>query len=186
MDYLFVGLGNPGTEYQINRHNVGFLSLDFMQKNLFANENFKNVNKFFSETFTVTTQGKKVIFAKPQTFMNDSGKSVIAINNFYKVQNTVVIHDDLDIEFGAIKLSKGNSEAGHNGLKSISSNIGNANYAKIRIGISRPKYNSKDYVLANFTGSQQKDLEKNIFPAVQNIVIDIIKDGFTKAQNKWN
>jgi PTH1 family peptidyl-tRNA hydrolase len=200
MIYLFVGLGNPGTKYKNTRHNVGFLVLNYFVNNSIFNKNnennelkntilqnslFKNENKFSAEIFSTFYNNQKLIFAKPQTFMNDSGKSIISIKNFYKPQKIIIIHDDLDITFGKIKLSKGNNEAGHNGLKSISSNIGK-NYIKLRIGISRPKYNSKNYVLSNFSEKEFYELKTNVLPMAQNIIIDIIDNGFTKAQNKWN
>jgi PTH1 family peptidyl-tRNA hydrolase len=182
MKYLLVGLGNPGTKYQNTRHNVGFLALNFINENSYNELQFKNENKFNAEILKISNE---LIFAKPQTFMNDSGKSIIALNNFYKIEQVIIIHDDLDIEFGRIKLSKGGSEAGHNGLKSITSTIGN-DYIKVRVGISRPKYNAIDYVLSNFTKAQLTELNKNILPAVNSIVNDIFEIGFTKAQNKWN
>ena len=130
---LIVGLGNPGTRYGSTRHNVGFMAVDFLAG---ADATWKK------EKNSLTARGNNIIYAKPQTFMNLSGAAVQALMTFYKIppQNLIVIHDDLDMEFGKVRTKTGGGAGGHNGIKSIDSAIGN-NYQRIKIGIGRPGQN---------------------------------------------
>jgi len=149
--YLIVGLGNPGDKYRLNRHNIGFMCIDYYLSHR-PYSNIKN-QSFKSTTFKI----KDYIFVKPQTFMNLSGEAVLAIKEYYKIaiENILVIHDDLDLKFGTIKYKNGGSSGGHNGLKSIDKLIGK-DYTRARIGIDRPadKDNVADYVLKDFTKIQ--------------------------------
>ena len=156
---LIVGLGNPGIEYENTRHNAGFLAIDEIAKqNSF-------VWKTSREQRSIITNGiaanKKLILAKPQTFMNLSGSAVSSVMQYYKILPTdvIVIHDDLDIPSGVIKYKFGGGAGGHNGLKSIDQNIGN-NYHRIRIGIGRPegKFPVENYVLSKFTEEEKKNI----------------------------
>jgi len=152
---LIVGLGNPGEKYKLNRHNIGFLICDYILKNL----NSSNVTKSSFEG--ELHKSNDFFILKPQTFMNLSGKSVLAVKRFYKVHKVVVFHDDLDLNFGAVKIKVGGSHGGHNGLKSIDESIG-ADYIRVRIGIGRPihKNDVTNYVLGDFTKEEQDELEK--------------------------
>lgn len=148
---LVVGLGNPGTEYINTRHNVGFMAVDAMAGDGVTWKKEKN-----ALTYTTNIDGRRVIFAKPQTYMNNSGVAVLALMTFYKIplENIVVIHDDMDLKIGAIREKVGGGSAGHNGIKSIDSNVGR-DYRRIRIGIGHPRdfdlpMDAADWVLGRF------------------------------------
>lgn len=154
--FLVVGLGNPDREYQGNRHNVGFMAADECVRR-FSFPAFKTKgNSLLScgEAF-----GEKIIFLKPLTYMNLSGESVLSVACFYKipVENIVVIHDDMDLDVGRIKVKRGGGAGGHNGLKSIDARLG-TNYIRIRIGIGHPadKADVCNFVLSDFS---KKDKE---------------------------
>lgn len=160
---LIVGLGNPGPEYAMTRHNVGFMAVDAL---VGADASWK------SEKNALTARGEldghAVIFVKPQTFMNDSGRAVLALMTFYKLplENLVVIHDDMDLPNGHLRVKTGGGSAGHNGIKSIDAAVGNE-YKRIRIGIGHPRdfespMNPSDWVLGRFTDAQINDIKKTI------------------------
>ena len=177
MDFLIVGLGNPGAEYKNTRHNIGFLSTDFIADKNPINSSFET--KFKSLFTTVNIAGTKIGILKPQTFMNLSGQAVILAKNFYKIpiENIIVIHDDIDIAFAKIKTKTGGSAGGHNGLKSIDSNIGK-DYFRIRIGVDRPedsRFEISDYVLSNFSKTEVAELGL-IFNDVYDIILEYIND----------
>ncbi|MGL9732550.1 MAG: aminoacyl-tRNA hydrolase [Wolbachia sp.] len=149
--YLIIGLGNPGSQCELTYHNIGFIIIDEIYK-------CWNFQPFSKKAEYLITSGiinkSKIILLKPYSFMNNSGISVAEIRNFYKLSldNIIIIHDDADLEFGRIKIKKGGSSAGHNGLKSIDSFIGN-DYWRLRFGIGRPN-DQRDlayYVLSKFT-----------------------------------
>lgn len=153
---LIVGLGNPGMEYMRTRHNVGFMAVEYM-----AGADTMWKNERFAQTCHKNIGGYRVIFAKPQTFMNDSGRSVRAIVDFYKIpiENVFVIHDDMDLKLGDVRTKVGGTSAGHNGIKSIDANIGRE-YTRIRIGIGHPRDSDVpidvvDWVLGRFTPEQR-------------------------------
>jgi PTH1 family peptidyl-tRNA hydrolase len=151
---LIVGLGNIGREYEKTRHNIGFIAIDkILQKHKFSKIDKK---QFKGELF----KSDNYLFLKPSTYMNLSGESVSAVKNFYKIDNNdiIIIHDDLDLKLGALKFKRGGGNAGHNGLKSIDTHIGN-DYHRIRIGIGRPDNRDIviDFVLGKF---RVEELEK--------------------------
>jgi len=160
---LIVGLGNPGNEYKNTRHNVGFMAIDYLAP--------KDANwKKEKNALTVRTEidGVNVILVKPQTFMNNSGDAVGPLMTFYKIplENIIVIHDDMDLKLGNVREKVGGSSAGHNGIKSIDSAIGNE-YRRIRIGIGHPHdfespINPADWVLGNFDAEQLKQIKSVI------------------------
>ncbi|HSX33532.1 MAG TPA: aminoacyl-tRNA hydrolase [Candidatus Saccharimonadales bacterium] len=158
---IIVGLGNPGKEYDGTRHNIGFACLDAFAK---ASEFDPWIDKkdFKCHIASATLGDTRTILVKPMTFMNVSGEAVQAVANFYKVpaERIVVVHDELDIPFGQLRLRKGGSSAGHNGLKSIIQHVGEG-FGRVRIGIG-PKtpepMDSADFVLAPFSKDQQKNL----------------------------
>ena len=152
---LIVGLGNPGGEYKYTRHNVGFMAVDFLAGN---DANWKNEKNAL--VFRTDINGHKVIFVKPQTYMNNSGVAVGALMTFYKVplENIIVIHDDMDVDVGKIREKIGGGSAGHNGIKSIDAHIGR-DYRRIRIGVGHPRdfglpIEPADWVLGKFTDAQ--------------------------------
>lgn len=158
---LIVGLGNPGDEYANTRHNFGFMCVDdFARRNHF--DPWMNKKDFKCELTQVTMGDTRVILCKPQTFMNLSGEAVQAVQHFYKLNNqqTIVVHDELDINFGQIRMRIGGSAAGNNGIKSVTKHIGE-DYGRVRIGIgpkSHPEMDSADFVLEDFNTEQQAEL----------------------------
>ncbi|MEE3712822.1 aminoacyl-tRNA hydrolase [Campylobacter sp. CLAX-7218-21] len=150
---LIAGLGNIGKEYENTRHNVGFMLIDLILKD----GGYSDVSsaKFQGELY----KNGSLLLLKPSTYMNSSGKSLKAVNDFYKPNHIIVIHDDLDIAFGAMRFKNGGSSGGHNGIKSIDSLIGN-NYDRVRIGIGRGDKSVIDYVLGKFDNSEMTQLNK--------------------------
>lgn len=160
---LVVGLGNPGDEYKQTRHNVGFMTVDYM---LGADVSWKKEKN--AQIATAVIDNHKVIFAKPQTFMNNSGVAVRALMDFYKipVENLIVIHDDMDVTVGNCREKIGGGSAGHNGIKSIDLHVGKE-YRRIRIGVGHPRelglnINPADWVLGRFDSNQIKQIEEVI------------------------
>jgi PTH1 family peptidyl-tRNA hydrolase len=150
---LFVGLGNPEKRYEKTRHNIGFRVIDY----ILENSNPINLSKssFFGELYKIG----KDFYLKPTTYMNLSGKSVLAVKNFYKIDNSqiVVIHDDIDLPFSALRFKRGGGNGGHNGLKSIDSLIGK-DYIRVRMGVGKPEHKSQvpNYVLSNFSEDEER------------------------------
>ena len=165
---LIVGLGNPGEKYKYNRHNAGFLALDYLIDKFNAS---KISSKFKGELY----KSEDYLFLKPLTYMNLSGESVLLVKNFYKIENEniIVIHDDIDLKLGALKFKKGGSSGGHNGLKSIDSSIGN-DYWRVRIGIGRPEKKEEviNYVLSDFSENELECIKKT-FENIYRAVLDI-------------
>ena len=160
---LVVGLGNPGAEYAITRHNVGFMAVDAL-----AGADAKWKSEKNALTSTANIDGRRVIFAKPQTFMNLSGNAVLALMTFYKIplENLIVIHDDMDLPVGKLREKIGGGSAGHNGIRSIDANVGNE-YRRIRIGIGHPRdlglpISPADWVLGKFTPIQITEINQVI------------------------
>jgi PTH1 family peptidyl-tRNA hydrolase len=164
---LIVGLGNPGKQYLSNRHNAGFIILDEIRK-YFGFTDFESGKKFEAEISEGSEDGKKIILAKPQTFMNLSGKSVQAMMQFYKIpmEDMTIIHDDLDIALGEYKISTDSSAAGHNGVQSIFDTLGTQKIKRIRIGIEGAE-KKKDrvipgdvFVLQDFSKEEIESVKK--------------------------
>lgn len=160
---LIVGLGNPGAEYVKTRHNVGFMAVDALAGDDATWRSEKN-----ALTTRVDVDGRRVILAKPQTYMNNSGVAVLALMTFYKVplENLIVIHDDMDIAVGSLREKVGGGSAGHNGIKSIDANVGR-DYRRIRIGINHPrdfdlKIDAADWVLGRFADEELKKINSVI------------------------
>ena len=169
---LFSGLGNPGQKFKHNRHNIGFILIDEISNKCEFKKKFKGL-------FGENQIGQiKSYFLKPMTFMNLSGESLLEIKQFFKLRNgnIFIIHDDLDLEIGKVKVKNGGSNAGHNGLESISSKIGN-DYNRLRIGIGHP--GQKDlvdkYVLSNFKSDEYDLILKTITSVKDNIIFNKTK-----------
>jgi PTH1 family peptidyl-tRNA hydrolase len=168
---LIVGLGNPGRQYERTRHNVGFMFIDAFAESV----GVRIWGEHFSGFVVGVVHEKlgKLILLKPQTFMNSSGRAVIACANFFKLSfnDLLVIHDDLDIPVGVAKLKCGGSHGGHNGLRDIHRSIGSDGYRRIRIGIDRPADKSlvKDYVLSNFSESEREEIDVVINKLVMHL-----------------
>lgn len=174
--YLIVGLGNPGTEYRFNRHNVGFLMADILHQ-AYGTSNFQR-NKWQGLMAEGSIDGQKVLFLKPQTYMNLSGPAVSGPANFYKIplDKVIVIHDELDIPPADIRIKKGGSNGGHNGLKSIDAHLGK-DYWRLRIGIGHPgvKDMVSGYVLNNLPQKELPLYDELFFKIKENFGI-LLKD----------
>lgn len=188
--YLVIGLGNPGDKYQDNRHNVGFQFLDSLLSDLENTESFKFEKKFNAEVAKGSIGSDKLLLVKPQTYMNESGTSARQIVSFYKVDtaNVIVVFDDLDLPFGKSRLRQGGGAGGHNGIKSLISHLGSANFNRLKIGIGRPEKTKQDvssWVLGNFSKEENKVLE-NVLSQNKEALEVLIKSGLKEAQNKFN
>tara|TARA_B100000927_G_C16453822_1_gene464966 strand:+ start:714 stop:1325 length:612 start_codon:yes stop_codon:yes gene_type:complete len=166
---LIVGLGNPGKKYQYTRHNIGYMAIENI---ISAQENYKIKNKFNSVIYEAVLDKNRIILVKPETYMNNSGDAVSQIANFYKIdsKDIFVLHDELDIPFGKIRIKSGGGNAGHNGLKSISNKIDNS-YVRVRLGIGHPGKKEKvsGHVMGNFTGSEKDKLNQILNYLTNNI-----------------
>ena len=184
--FLVVGLGNPGRQYQGNRHNVGFRIVDQLAARAGASS---PRDKYGAELFEIALGGERVLLCKPMEFMNVSGQAVRQVAGFHKIPaaRTIVVHDELDVPFGRLKLGTGGGPGGHNGVRSIIADLGTPDFIRVRVGIDRPPPNWKgaDYVLANFTGAEQKELPALIDLAA-DAVADIVERGLPAAMNKFN
>ncbi len=178
---LIVGLGNPGKEYENTRHNVGFMAID----NYLCNVIYKE--KMSSMYYEKIIDNEKVIFIKPLTFMNESGIAVRKYIDYYKINidDILVIYDDMDYQVGKYKIKMSGSSAGHNGIKSIISNLGTSDFKRIRIGISKPKDDIIDYVLGKFNLPELEEVNK-VLNIVNNIIDDFFKMDFEKLMSKYN
>ena len=182
--FLIVGLGNPGAEYAGTRHNVGFLAADYLYEK-FGFSPFRA--KFDGLIAEGKIAGEKVFLLKPQTYMNLSGNSVVKVANFYKIlpENIVVIHDDMDLQPGQLKVKTGGGAGGHNGLKSIDAAI-SPNYHRIRIGVGHPAGKGEavvSHVLSRFSKADAEQIEQNIALIADTIDV-LLKDGMAVYSNK--
>lgn len=182
---LIVGLGNPGKEYEKTRHNIGFMVLDnYTSKN--GLEFTKN--KFDGKYCEKLINGEKIIFLKPQKYMNLSGEVVNDYVKFYKIkiEDILIISDDLDLPVGKIKLKEKGSCGGHNGLRNIELNLGTNQYKRLKIGISNNKLiDTKNYVLGKFLQNELNLLDE-IIKNTENIIDDYLVLNFDKLMNKYN
>jgi PTH1 family peptidyl-tRNA hydrolase len=189
---IIVGLGNPGKKFEKTRHNLGFMVLDrFARKNKFPK--FKMKKEFLAEISEKKIGKEKIILAKPQTFMNSSGNSVKLLTRTFNLEpkNLFVIHDDLDIPFGKIKISFGRGSAGHKGVQSIIDGLKTKNFFRFRIGI-KPKQNYitlyssiENFVLGKFDKNERKILEEIIEMTCRAIEM-AIKEGVERAMSEFN
>ena len=184
--FLLIGLGNPGREYRDNRHNTGFMLIDRIAVRLNAH-GIKLQSKAI--VTSVLYEDKKLILAKPQTYMNLSGHSVQGLANFYKLplDNLLVAHDDLDLPFGTIRMRPGGGPGGQKGVASAIEQLGTKDFVRLRIGISRPpgRMDPADYVLQDFSRDEMKNLS-DILDHVADAVLVFVKDGLDTAMNKFN
>jgi len=183
---LIVGLGNPGIKYKRTRHNIGFRVLDeFQRENNFPD--FKFFKKFNALIFEGNIGRKKVILAKPQTFMNNSGQAVKNLTIHYSLPfiNLIVVHDDIDLPLGKIRISKSRGSAGHKGIESIIKELRSKNFVRIRIGIRNQELRIKNiekFVLQKFTEEEEKIIKKIIKESCSALKI-ILSEGLEKAQS---
>jgi peptidyl-tRNA hydrolase, PTH1 family len=181
---LVVGLGNPGPNYAQTRHNLGFMVADVLAARL--GSKFKAHKRSGAEVVTGRLGGHAVVLAKPRSFMNESGRQVAPLAKFYSVPpaDIVVIHDDLDIEFGRIRLKLGGGEGGHNGLRSVAVTLGTKDFQRIRIGIGRPpgRKDPAAFVLENFTATERPEVAAICGQAADAAEL-LVELGLESAQN---
>ena len=182
---VVIGLGNPGKKYEKTRHNIGFIAIDTFRKKMNISDERE---KFQALVCEKNIDGEKVIFLKPQTFMNLSGNSVIEIINFYKLdpkKDIIVIYDDMDLSFGDIRIREKGSSGGHNGIKSIISHIGEE-FIRIKCGIGAKEKDAVEHVLGEFNQTEQKDLEE-ILEKIYNCVIEMLSvQNLDRIMQKYN
>jgi PTH1 family peptidyl-tRNA hydrolase len=184
--WLVVGLGNPGPTYAGNRHNVGFHVLEVLAGRMGGR--FK-AHKGRADVVEGRLDARPAVLAKPKSFMNLSGGPAAAMRDFYKipVERIIVVHDELDIPFGTLRLKQGGGDNGHNGLRSITQALGSKDYLRVRVGIGRPpgRMDPADFVLRDFAATERKELPLLLELAADAVEI-IVGNGLVAAQNRFN
>lgn len=184
--FLIIGLGNPGREYKDTRHNIGFMLVDRLAVRLNAQKIKLQAKAIVTDTLY---QERKLILAKPQTYMNLSGQSVQGLLRFYKIpiENLIVAHDDLDIPFGTLRIRPGGGPGGQRGMASTIEQLGTKDFPRLRLGIGRPpgRMDPKDYVLQEFSREDQKLLPE-ILDRAADAALTFVVEGLNKAMNKYN
>lgn len=190
--WLVVGLGNPGPKYAGNRHNVGAMALDALAADLGTRFSSHRSRAEVSEVRLPPLGGRpgpRAVLAKPSSYMNESGGPVSGLVKFFKIPpaTVLVVHDELDLPFGEVRLKRGGGEAGHNGLRSISQSLGTKEYCRVRVGVGRPpgRQDPADYVLKDFPGSQREEVALLVGDAV-DAVLGVLRDGWERAQGVVN
>ncbi|MBE7035116.1 MAG: aminoacyl-tRNA hydrolase [Ruminococcaceae bacterium] len=184
--FVIVGIGNPGRQYENTKHNIGFISLDFLS----ASWNIP-ISKIEHKALIGegVHKGERVILVKPQTFVNLSGESVGDILRFYKVppENLIVIYDDVNFDVGRVRIRSGGSDGGHNGMKSLIYHLHSDSFPRIRIGVGKKPeaYDLADWVLSKFTDEEIKTLSK-VVDLVPDMVEEIMQNGVAGAMNRFN
>ncbi|WP_414939801.1 aminoacyl-tRNA hydrolase [Amycolatopsis sp. cmx-11-51] len=183
---LLAGLGNPGPQYAGNRHNVGFMVLDELAGRVGGR--FK-AHKSGAEVLEGRLAGQRVVLAKPRSYMNLSGGPVVGVARFYKIPpaGVVVVHDELDVDFGALKMKLGGGDNGHNGLRSITKSLGTKDYYRVRFGVGRPpgRQDPADFVLKDFSTVERKELAFEV-DRCADAVEALISTGLVAAQNTFH
>ncbi len=186
--WLVVGLGNPGPDYAANRHNVGQMVLDILADRISASFKSHKANASVAEG-RLGFGGPKVILAKPGTYMNNSGGPVAGLMKFYDVplQNVIVVHDELDIDAGAVRVKQSGGHAGHNGLRDIIAAANSNDFVRVRVGIGRPpgRQDAADFVLKNFSAEERKELPL-LLALSADAVEEIVTKGALEAMNSVN
>lgn len=184
--YLIVGLGNPGREYQFNRHNIGFMLIDRLCRELLTSPGMVQSKAIIAKA---QFAGKSVILAKPQTYMNLSGQSVSSLVRFYKIPSDrlLVAHDDLDLPLGTIRLRPGGGSGGQKGVSSIIQQLGTQNFPRLRIGIGRPpgRMDAAAYVLQDFN-QEERELLPEVLDRAAKAALVFIEHGLETAMNQFN
>jgi len=187
--FLVVGLGNPGPVYAGNRHNVGFMVADPLAERVGGRFKAHKGRAEVLEGRLGGYPGHRVVLAKPLSYMNESGGPVTSLQKFFKVptDRIVVIHDELDISFGTLRLKRGGGDNGHNGLRSISRSLGTPEYLRVRFGIGRPpgRQDPADFVLKDFSGAERKELPFLIDRAA-DAVESLLQGDLASAQNAYH
>ncbi|VXC61436.1 Peptidyl-tRNA hydrolase [Arthrobacter sp. 9AX] len=186
--WLIVGLGNPGAQYQGNRHNVGQMVLDELAGRVGAGFRTHKARAQVVEG-RLGIGGPRVVLAKPMSYMNVSGGPVSALANFYGIEagHVVAVHDEIDIPFNTVKLKLGGGEGGHNGLRDISKALGTKDYLRVRVGVGRPpgRMDTADYVLRDFGTAELKELPFLLDESADAVEL-LLRDGLLAAQQKFH
>ncbi len=184
--WLVVGLGNPGPGYAGHRHNVGFQVLDVLAQRLGGR--FKS-HKGRADVVEARLGAHRVVLAKPRSYMNESGGPVSAVRDFFGVElgQIVVVHDELDLDFGVLRLKGGGGDNGHNGLRSLTRSLGGPDYLRVRVGIGRPpgRMDPADFVLRDFSAAERRDLGVVVERAADACEA-LVEEGLERAQNTYN
>ncbi|GAP54374.1 aminoacyl-tRNA hydrolase [Arthrobacter sp. 92] len=184
--WLIVGLGNPGSEYSKNRHNVGHMVLDELARRIGGSFKVHKARAHVLEG-RLGIGGPRVVLAKPMSYMNVSGGPVAALTKFYDIEpsRVVAVHDEIDIPFNTVKLKIGGGEGGHNGLRDISKALATKDYVRVRVGVGRPpgRMDTADFVLRDFASAEKKELPFLLDEAA-DAVEAVIKEGLAAAQQK--
>ncbi len=184
---LIVGLGNPGPQYEVTRHNVGFLALDLISDSL----GWGSVKSRHGASFIATGRyrGEKLVLAKPQNYMNRSGLAVslLAADFGFTPEEIIILHDDVDLELGRLRIRTQGGDGGHKGIRSIIQELGTGEFSRVRIGIGRPpeEMNTPDYVLSLFRDEDLEILNK-VLPVVKDAVLTLLSQGPDTAMNRFN
>lgn len=184
--YLIIGLGNPGRDYRQNRHNIGFMLIDRLAVRLDA-----RMSRLQSKALVASTRhgDAKIILAKPQTYMNLSGQSVQGLVRFYKIplEKLLLVHDDLDLPFGTLRLRPGGGAGGQKGVKSVIQHLGTQDFPRLRLGIGRPpgRMDAAAYVLQDFSQADEQVLSETLDRAA-DAVFTFIDEGLDAAMNRFN
>jgi PTH1 family peptidyl-tRNA hydrolase len=189
---LVVGLGNPGEKYAGNRHNIGFMCLDYFAH---SHDIVFERSRSQAKIGLGRVLNREIVLAKPQTYMNNSGEAVgkLIRQHKVKIENLIVVHDDLDLPVGRIRIRLGGSSGGHKGINSIVRHISNQDFIHVRVGIGRPNSNGQDkgedeivnYVLGDFTPEEKAVMDK-VIPGVDEIVNCLFAEGLTATMNRFN
>jgi PTH1 family peptidyl-tRNA hydrolase len=184
--WLVVGLGNPGPTYAGHRHNVGAMVVDLLAQRVGGR--FK-AHKGRADLVEGRLAGARAVLAKPKSYMNESGGPVSSVAGFFKVpsERLVVVHDELDIPYGALRLKRGGGDNGHNGLRSIRVSLGTGDWLRVRVGIGRPpgRQDPADFVLKDFSAAERKDLDFHVDRAA-DAVEALLTEGLEAAQNRFH
>ncbi len=184
--WLVLGLGNPGPTYAGNRHNAGFLVLDLLEER--TGGRFK-AHKGRADLVEGRLAGVRAVLAKPKTYMNLSGGPAASLRNFFKIplERVVVVHDELDVPFGAVRLKQGGGDNGHNGLRSVTASLGSREYLRVRVGIGRPpgRQDPADFVLKDFSPAERRELPFHIDRAA-DAVEALLAGELAAAQNVFH
>ncbi|MEN9713374.1 MAG: hypothetical protein RLZZ164_38 [Actinomycetota bacterium] len=187
--WLVVGLGNPGSDYAGNRHNVGQMVLDILADRISATFKSHKSNALVAEG-RISIGGPKVILAKPLSYMNTSGGPVSSLMKFYDipVDHVLVVHDELDIDAGAVRVKVGGGHAGHNGLRDIIAAAGSPEFARIRVGVGHPpgRQDAADFVLKDFSSTERKDVLPLLLEQSADAIEAVVTAGTAEAQQKFN
>jgi PTH1 family peptidyl-tRNA hydrolase len=195
---LVVGLGNPGARYSGSPHNVGFCVLDKLAEHLSGGASSSGAaaspaapdwtDRFRAQLLVARVDSEELVLLKPLTFMNRSGESVREAMSFFEipVQSTLVVHDEIDLPFGSVKLKRGGGEAGHRGLESVSEEVGSRDYLRVRVGVGKPAHGAvADFLLEPLSAAQQAELG-NALDAARDAALAVARHGIDRAMNQIN